>query len=95
MTKNINIGDRVQYILPMKNQNVPNPPYGATGTVVAAGRLLPGIIAVQWDTLPFVGHSCGGLCPDGTGWNVGAYDIEVIDDIASDESFSCIELLSN
>ena len=48
---------------------------GCTGTVVVAGY---SIISVAWDV--FVGgHSCGGRCEGGYGWNVYDYEIEHYD----------------
>lgn len=92
MTKKIEVGDRVQCILPMEARAVLDPPYGATGTVVGIYSRSDGIIHVQWDALPFRGHNCFGLCPNGTGWNMSEKHLEVIVE-APEESFSCAELL--
>jgi hypothetical protein len=66
------IGDRVKYM---------GEPYrvqpGYEGTVVKITDD-GDFICVMWDKLRN-GHSCGGLCPDGMGWNIRAHDLYILE----------------
>lgn len=69
-------GDRIRYINSVPNGQVLT---GDTGTVCCDQTRGSSIIHVKWDRY-VGGHSCGGLCEHGHGWNVHKLEIEYFED---------------
>lgn len=73
-------GDRVVRIRVTNDRNMVE---GATGTVVVSDRYITG---VYWDEKPpFGGHTCGGKCEDGYGWNVPTRDLDYLSPTVLDD----------
>lgn len=76
-------------------------PKGATGTILRQmlSKPLRGAgkstlwFSVRWDQhcLPRLGHSCNGLCPKGTGWNVSETEIELLVEETEEEQAIDVE----
>lgn len=72
------VGDRVMCTAKKIIRLGKNIYYGDTGVICCEKREEgSGLIRVRWDKL-FDGHSCGGNCEKGHGWNVNDYQIVIL-----------------
>ena len=74
MDKSPEVGDLVQAIGNTGNSNII--PRLTIGTILYVHE--DGILSVEWDS-HINGHTCGGRCKRGYGWNVRSRDIEVLE----------------
>lgn len=80
------VGDRVMCTAKTYQIN-----YGDTGVICCEKREEgSGLIRVRWDKL-FDGHSCGGNCEKGHGWNVSDHQIVILssEDDKDEANTSC------
>jgi len=71
------VGDRVRLIINQSEEYL-RLKTGSLGTVCRVDfrdGIDNYIVCVVWDQY-VGGHTCGGLCPNGRGWNVWQYEIE-------------------
>lgn len=87
-----NVGDFVRLVTecPENNEELH---VGQEGIIRKCSHLIKVRYAVEWFDFTN-GHSCGGACPERTGWFVNGADLELAfyDDLESAEEYSPDEL---